>query len=297
MKSIFEFLIFYQNEDIKEAEKKLKNTTNNLIFLHQKFADLKIPLADNYIFSEQLIIKFHLHNCSILSLSDGIYLHNSKLGITNKSKFLDISSIMTIIRAQYETLLMFQHLFINTDNEDEKMLRFYAWMMSSMIDREKTMTSENELIIEKVMENRLAIENTKNAIQKLESFKNLSEKHQKTLIEKGSGKLFKHWETIKTESFGNHGILSNIYYLLSVYSHSEGISSLQLKETKHLYEDSNNQKNLFLYIIQSLAMTAVMIKNICKIFKEVQIEYEKLPQEFKSEIDTLYNMAIRKPII
>ena len=198
---------------------------------------------------------------------------------------IDISSLMTVSRAQLETLLMYQHLYINSNDKDEQMLRFKSYILAPLIYRSETFQSNSEYIKERKKNDVNSINNLREEIKKLRSFERLSIKQQKTLLEKGSGKLFKHWDTIFKESgFSENGIFSQLYYLLSAYSHSEGLVVLQLKKAQY-FNSKHNNESLFRYLFFSLIMTAIMIKNITSKFDLVKSRFQKIDDKDKAEIE------------
>ncbi|MEE6130442.1 hypothetical protein V2E39_23830, partial [Chryseobacterium arthrosphaerae] len=66
-----ELLMLYEKKNIEEIKKRLFNSSDLLIYLHEVLAEKKIKLQDKDIYSEQLIIKLHLQNLSLIKLSDG----------------------------------------------------------------------------------------------------------------------------------------------------------------------------------------------------------------------------------
>lgn len=107
-------------------------------------------------------------------------------------------------------------------------------------------------------------------------------------------KLFKSWDTLFLESkFSETGVFSKLYYMASVYAHSEGILALQLKETKHLMEHEHMKETLYLMLFYSYLMTSIMIKNIANKFPLVKERYDKLDEKRKFEIDFNYLLSFK----
>lgn len=290
-----ELLLLYETKDIESIKKKLFNASDLLIYLHEILAEKNVQLNENDIYSEQLIIKFHLQNLSLLQLSGGHQIE-SRFFKSNAPhiKFLDISSIITIVRSQYESLLMYQHLYINSKIEEEKKLRFESWIMSSMMLRAKVFANSKPLNEEILKNEKMKIEELKNSISNNEIFKTLSEKQQKSLLENGSGKLFKSWDTLFTESkFALEGVFSKLYYTASVYAHSEGTLALQLKMSKHLRDHPFMKENLFLMLYYSYLMTNILIKNIVNKFSDVAKRYEDIDEKTKFEVDFSYELSFK----
>lgn len=105
---VLEFYKLYESRNIDEIKKRLFDISDTMIYLHEILAEKNIKLQEKDMYSEQLVIKLHLQNLSLLELSRG---HSIKSNFyENKAphiKFLDLSSIITIVRSQYESLLMY----------------------------------------------------------------------------------------------------------------------------------------------------------------------------------------------
>lgn len=143
-----ELYALYITKNIDNIKNKLFDSTDLLVYLHEILAEENVQLESNDIYSEQLILKFHLQNLSMLDLSEGHSIKSKYY--KNRApyiKFLDISSIITIVRSQYESLLMYQHLYLNSSIPEEQKLRFDSWMMSSMILRSKVFSDPEKTII------------------------------------------------------------------------------------------------------------------------------------------------------
>ncbi|GEN71148.1 hypothetical protein [Chryseobacterium lathyri] len=295
LSAILEFYQLYESKNIDDIKKRLFKMSDILIYLHEILAEQNIKLDEKDIYSEQLVIKFHLQNLSLLDLAKGHSIHSSFY--ENKAphiKFLDISSIITIVRSQYESLLMYQHLYINPESDEEQKLRFESWIMSSMMQRSTVFSTSEPLDKEKIENEQKSINEFKKSIKDNKYFKNLTEKEQRGLLNKGTGKLFKSWDTMFSESkFSKEGVFSNFYFIASVYAHSEGILALQLKETKHLMDHEHMKETLYLMLFYSYFMTCIMIKNIIIKFPLIKERYDSLDEKTKLEIDFNYQLSFK----
>jgi len=135
------------------------------------------------------------------------------------------------------------------------------------------------------------MENLRNKIKELYSSTELSEKQQKSLLENGSVKLFKHWDTIFKESGFGNGIFNRIYYILSVYSHSEGLSIIQMKSAKYLLDKKENSSMVFMQLFCSTLMTAVMIKNICSKHKSCNGRFKEIDPKEQHTVNFFTKLA------
>lgn len=283
---------FYKTEDTQEIKKRLFELNDILVYLNETLVEKKTKLEENDIHSEQLVLKFYLQNESLLSLSNGHKINTKYFNLENSQlKYCDISSIMTIVRSQYETLLMYQHLYVNSTSKDEQRLRYYAWIMTSLIQRLNYFFETNQVEFDLDMETN-SINYYKNKIKLNPNFNNLTEKQQKQLIEKGNGKLFKNWETIYKETkFGKNNIFGKLYFMASVYAHSEGILALQLKETNNLLNNEILLGQLNLLLFSSYLMTNIFIVNISNRFEVVKEKYLRLDEQIRFEISFNYQVV------
>lgn len=132
----------YDSKDQENLKSYLKELLDLLIYLHEVLAEDKVEVHESLIHSEELIIKFYFHGLTINKISEGFNFQSKYFGngAVAKQKFVDVSSILTIGRSQLETLLMYQHLYINSENENELWLRYYAWIYTALLQRSDTPT-------------------------------------------------------------------------------------------------------------------------------------------------------------
>lgn len=286
----------FNNKDIVELRTDLLETLDLLIFLNEALVDENVIVDDHEVSLEPLVMKFFLHGQSIAKISEGYSLSSSYFNneIFHANEFIDISSLLTILRAQLECLLMYQHIYVNPTNKSEEELRYNAWIYSALLQRQNITATKEESKSQK-LKDLVYILDLKNKIQQSESFLNLTPKQQSSLIESGSGKLFKHWGTIFRESnFTEEGILSQLYYLLSVYSHSEGLSVIQLKSAKYDLHSKSNSELVCLQLESSLIMSCCMIINITNRFPAIAKRYESIDEKNRYTIYFLSKLSKAK---
>ena len=93
----------YENRNLEDLRKRLIDITDVLVYIHEILAENNIKLNDKDVYSEQLVIKFHLQNLSLIELSKGVSIKSKFFKKECQNiKFLDISSIITIIRSQWK---------------------------------------------------------------------------------------------------------------------------------------------------------------------------------------------------
>ncbi|MDY0931122.1 hypothetical protein [Chryseobacterium sp. CFBP8996] len=104
-----ELFNLYRKTDLEDIRKRLFKVTDILVYIHEVLAGSELKFSEKDMYSEQLVLKFHLHNLSIIKISEGYTIEsNFYKNLNSDIKFLDISSIMSIVRSQFENLLMYR---------------------------------------------------------------------------------------------------------------------------------------------------------------------------------------------
>lgn len=282
----------YNSKSQENLKKYYKDLLDLLIFLHEILAENKVRVHESIILSEELVNKFYFHGLTINQISEGFNFQSKYFGngAVAKNKFVDVSSILTVGRAQLETLLMYQHLYINSENENELWLRYYAWIYTALLQRSNTPANT----IETKQKKEADLKSMAILRKKMESLfpsTNLTEKQQKSLIENGNGKLFKTWDTIFKDSGFSNGIFTKLYYILSVYAHTEGLSVIQMKSSKYNNTKEENSDLVFTQLFCSTLMTAVMIDNICRKHESCKNRFEKIDEKLKYTVQFLLKIS------
>lgn len=173
---------------------------------------------------------------------------------------------------------------MNVSDIDEQKLRYFAWIYTALFQRRETPVSDEKSKFQK--QNDLKqMQVLKEKMKDLSSFKRLSNKQQNSLLESGSAKLFKHWNKIFEESgFSEKSIFAKLYYILAAYSHSEGLSVIQIKTAKYFINNENNSDMTFFQTFSSLMMTSVMITNIIAKHDAIAKRFEDIDEKIKFRV-------------
>jgi hypothetical protein len=286
-----ELLQQYDRQDFEHNLKEYHNLIDTLIFLNEtlRLENTQIPYWQKY--SETLLFKFCLHGLTLRNICSGVILQSTYFDKElSGAKIIDISSAKVVLRSQLETFLMYYYIYVNPANDDEKQLRYHAWIYSALLQRQNFPTT-TEFGKNQKKNDLVEIERIKIEIQKLTSFKKLSAKQQKALLENGSGKLFNHWaQILKETGFSETHAFSIIYNYLSIYSHSEGLSAIQLNGTSFAYEKNKEQVDLDIH--NSKLLVCLMITAITKLFVPVKMKYNTLPDNLRYDIEIYSSMAM-----
>lgn len=279
-----------QNEDLEVNLKEYHDLLDCLIFLHETLAELKVKMPHWKTYSDTLMTKFYLHSQSFEHVLSGIELKSKYFNneLLNK-KIIDVPSSKILLRGQLEAFLMYQHIYVNANDENEKELRFNAWIYSSLLQRQSFSDNSDIGKIQKLKDKK-EIESLKNEISRSSAFAKLSTKQQIGLLEKGSGKLFKTWDIILKESgFANDHLVNTLYAVLSSYAHSEGLSIIQIKQSQLGYNKHNEEAKTILFV--SKILVCMMIVTIKKLYKIVEVKYNGLPQHLQNTIEAYVSIG------
>ena len=279
-----------ERDDLEENLKEYHTFIDTLICLHETLAENKTPVKHWEKYSEPLLLKFCFH---------GLTLHNILSGLTLKSqyydkeisgkKIIDIASAKVIFRSQIEAFLMFHHIYVNPKDEDEKELRYYAWIYSSLLQRQSFPITTN-FAKEQKLKDKEQLKLIEANIRGLQSFKKLTEKQQKSLFETGSGKLFYHWAKILKETgYAEDHTFNILYTFLSIYSHSEGLSVIQLNDKNLSFHKKHPDANLDVY--HSKLFVVLMIMAIRKLYEPVETKFSTLPMDLQHDIELYWQIA------
>lgn len=239
-----------------------------------------------YTFSEKIARKYLYQSYSL----EQIFKNQEK------RKYLDISSISSLLRIQIETYLIFFHLFIDKCEMEEKILRFKLWELEGLKNIKKI---KPKIIKQKNLKNEeIDIKKCISEIEEIPYFKNLNVKIQKYLIK------FSFWR-YDQESFKNidtnkeihirisiekmliklnlkEEIFNNLYSFTSTHIHSSYWSIIQnLTLTE---EDSITHK--YTSIMHASFISCFLIKDLCKIYDCAKVFFNKFSENEKNIINS-----------
>jgi hypothetical protein len=216
---------------------------------------------DRILDAEGLAIKFYGHVLSSFYLWRGVNIFDLEIPIEN---YPDPSSLDVLVRAAFETYLVFYWVFIDSEYEDEKDFRFYSWEVAALYARQnfRATTQEN---IKKLQDEKIYINKIKSRIKDNSIFKKYSEKQQKSYykkLEKGIWRL-KGWAEIAGAARFSELNSKIIYSFLSEHAHSGNISVTQVRQSK----DIKIRRELMNASIGHLLIcVSKMIKSYCEDF-------------------------------
>lgn len=241
---------------------------NNVDDQNTTIEEHEARLINQMIFTKTACLKQILEGISYTS-SDG----------TKLNKILDPTIIASFIRNLYETIGMFNLIYINTKSPDEKKILYNLWVHAGLKFRQRfepsISTEENKKKLEdeqkKLLKLREEIENT-------DLYKNLDEKNKTNIQIKLSKKDFKinfadnkveflSWQDLISIIGFREEIMGQIYTYLSLYSHPSNVAVFQFGE---MFKKEDPQfSNLTLHNIKySFFFLSAFIADFIKLFPQ-----------------------------
>ena len=224
------------------------------------------PIDDRFIRAEGLATKFFLHAASVLYLSRGTTIQDLP---TMPLKFTDPGSIDVLVRAAYETYLVFHYVFSDPNDIEEQNLRYWTWKASGLAERQ-----HYPLLEEQRKQNKQKLEREKAELRDLRKkllssvhFQRLRKEQQKKVLDyldtgKGDWKL-QTWRQI-AESAGLTEMISlHFYRHLCGYAHSGFVSIFQIREA---LENKEQSRLMRVSINVIFIATANFIREYCELF-------------------------------
>lgn len=280
----------YEHGDLVQDLKEYQVLCDTLIYIHEAIAEEKVEVLYWQKTSEALFYKFLFHGMTLQQILKGVEIESDYYKAEFEGKpITDISSAKTVFRAQFEAFLMYHHIYVNPTSDSLKELRYNAWIYSSLMQRQD-FPATTDFAKRGKAKDLVELEKLKEIIVKLDAYQGLTEKQQKSLLSKGSGKLFSHWAAILNETgFDANSNLYVIYTLLCIYAHSEGLSIIQLNSGDG--DDKKAQGRIDIHHAKILA--CLMINSIKGLYKVVEKRYETLPEQVRYDIE-IYSMMAKK---
>jgi hypothetical protein len=206
---------------------------------------------------------------------------------TELNNIIDPTLVASNVRNLYETVAMFNLIYVSTKSEEEKKMLHLMWVHAGLMFRQRfehaIITEENR---EKFKKEKQELESIKSEIENLQVFKDLDERNRnkilsklkekdyKVTIEEGSVQ-FKSWQDLTDVIGFKEGIAGTIYTYFSLYSHPSNVAVFQFremfgKEDRSFIQITNfNMKNFFFLL-------GIFTADYIKTFPKVLESFERL---------------------
>ncbi|MCK4448785.1 MAG: hypothetical protein KAW56_17105 [Candidatus Marinimicrobia bacterium] len=248
---------------MSEKETTLIELINIFIPVVESNKGVATGADDRVIDSEGLALKYFSHVLSSLYVYRGINLNDLSIPIRD---FLDPSSLNVLVRAAFETNLVFYHIFLDSKNNDEINLRYYCWVAAGLHQRQ-SFPSKIPKNIEKLKQEKVFLMQLEDKIKTNPIYLSYTVKQQEGILrrlEKGEWRD-KGWTEIAL-SAGYSELNSRIIYsILCDRAHSGNISVMQVWQAKSFDDRKQLSEASMGHLI---ICTAFMIKQYCEYFKK-----------------------------
>jgi hypothetical protein len=278
-------------DDLRDA---LDIYINYFYLVHKKNLKektLDVAIHEARIVSQMIFTK----TCSLKKLLDGIdYTFNDGARITG---IIDATVIASFIRTLYETVGMFNVIYINPKSKDERIILYNLWVHSGLKYRQKFMPSLSQTEnLKKFQEERKKMDQLWIEIEDTELFKSLNEENKRLINKNYQKKDYKieikdntvkcfYWQDLIEPMGIRASVMGEIYTYFSLYAHPSNVSVFQFGEMfkkddpQFLLSTNYNVKNAFFLL-------SVFIADYIKLFPEILTIFNNLDLKSQIVIDT-----------
>jgi len=248
-----------------------------------------------FIYSEKIARKYLNQAYTLQQIfKDDIYLIKDG----KESRFIDFSSIFTLLRAQLETHSVFYHLFADKCEKQEKILRFRLWELDGLRTIDNYERPELDDISDRLDKNKKDIDNCIAKIDGISYFKNLDIKKQTSLLKYANWKFStdslknkdeRKWKLSINKMIMNTGLKGRLfndwYSFTSTHVHTSYWSVVQ--NDSLTTEEKTTME--YVAIMQGDFITSFLIKDLCKIYETARKVFESLPKKEQDVLNSFDN--------
>jgi hypothetical protein len=238
--------------------------------------------ADGKIICQMMFTKL----LSVRALLEGVGFE-SRAGL-KINPIIDPTILASLIRNLYETVGLFNSIFISTESREQRKIAYSLWVSSGLKYRQRfasiATTAENK---EKLEADAKEIAELKLYIEQTETFKGLSPKNQTKLLTQLKDKEYLvnlsnndvkvfYWRDLG-ESMGCRAEFFNeMYTYFSLYAHPSNVGVFSFRE---MFSPKIEEfKRISITLTNTgLMLTSIFIADYLKYYSEVRSEFEKLP--------------------
>lgn len=229
-----------------------------------------------------------------MMLSKVLHLKKIVLGIdytgkdgTRLNRIIDPTINASIIRNIYETVCMFNLIYINTKSEDEKTILYNLWVHSGLKYRQKfesiIASPENQ---KKLLQEKTRIDQLIEQIEQTALYKSLEERDKEKIKAKlkekdykiqfqGKEVVFCNWQELTKVIGIKEGLLDQSYTYYSFYSHPSNVAVFQFADM------FKNSEKAFLKLTQAnltdfFFLISIFVADYVKLFPDVLKTFNRL---------------------
>ena len=287
----------------KNALLKMQNpqTIKKQLLSNKVITDTCIALftfinINNNEFSE---IEHDLLNTFKISTLKSISIMNSAQNFKYECDYANLTmtdpfSTWCLVRAQFESYCNFNNICIQQNSEEEKELKYLAWKMAGLKNRQIFSANTEEHIDKKEAE-RLEIEEIKSKIASNSLFSTLTggsntilnvNKNKWQIVINSNSATTVGWQDLLENSGVNFSGFSKFYTYLSILNHPTYISSIQFKDI--YYASNNNEEVTRLALDCSNIIMSLFIMDLCNYSEKFKNYFDTLPELNRTLVNIYY---------
>lgn len=216
---------------------------------------------------------------------------------------IDPTIVTSLVRNFYETVCLFNLVYIIPDSDEKKQILHNLWVISGLKFRQRfaTFATTNENI-EKIEEEQEKITNCIDNIKSTQLFKGLDVKNKDKILKKIKEKDFKikiiennvqflTWQEISKEFIVKSDLFDQMYTYFSLYSHPSYVSVFQFGQMFRK-KDSAFIELVITNVNFCIALSSVFLADYINVFSNTLTTFEK-----RSDIEQImlnfYNKMLR----
>lgn len=288
-KILIEAFLDFNKRNLPKQVKDYKDILDTLILLQDFLVKSGAKVPNHIVHIDTLISKIIFHSNTIYYLLNGIELEIKPSNF--KTKIIDIPSLFVLLRSQLENFLIFDFIYCQSQNEDEKIFRYNNWLYCGYLSRQ-TVPAETEQTKKMKELDLKEIERLKGLLQNSIYFKSFTLDQQKRLINNGNDRLFHGWVKIMIAAGFGQRTSGSFYKLISSYAHTSSISIFNFAELKAGYSENNDLANLIVSL--SKVILSKFVVKFKQQVKTVELKYNMLNQDLITMIEFYSSMLENK---
>lgn len=209
------------------------------------------------------------------------------------NKIVDPTIVASLIRNLYETVCVFELVYIIHDSDEERNLLYNLWVISGLKYRQKfsssVQTPEGKA---KIDEEEKLIQSFIKEIEDSAIYKRMTPDNQNKINQKIKDKDYKihvvkdnvrflNWQEVSELYTGaNKDLFENVYNYFSLYSHPSNVAVFQFND---MFGQSSAFKDLTTFNMKyCFSLFSIFVADYMKVFPNVKSTYSK--QSIKSQI-------------
>lgn len=213
---------------------------------------------------------------------------------------MDLSSMYSVLRMQFETHAAFFHFFIPCNDIGENIVRFRLWELNGLLDKLNfKKDNADDVDAASVQQDEDYINQVKDAIKQISFFQHLPQKQQDELLRKALWKFTSlslantdksKWGNSFEKLILNTGVREDIYNklygFLSTHTHPNYAGVLQ-----NYLSDEEENMGCYVAVMYGCFVTAFLIEDFCKRFVQPKDIFQTLSKNELETFESLINAS------